>query len=98
MQAACCEMGSEGVNHPAMKDLTYENNRRRTQAGARFHIGYVNPWEAKELASALQHLNVKEGDHCHLDDEEYKREITIAVYTNENLHYYAEEIRKIINS
>jgi hypothetical protein len=52
--------------------------------------------EAKELADMIESLDPTVGDHIHVDDIDYKREITVAIYTDENQHYFAEEIRKII--
>lgn len=58
----------------------------------------LTPSEASELASKLKSINFKDGEHIHINDIAYKREITIAVYTDENLHFYNEEIRDLIKS
>lgn len=56
----------------------------------------LTPNEAAELIDYLQGIDPKIGDHLHIDDIDYKREITIAIYTDENQHFFSEEIRKII--
>jgi len=56
----------------------------------------LTPSEASELASSLEQLDPTIGDHSHVDDLEYKREITIAVYTDQNQHFFAPAIRAII--
>ena len=58
----------------------------------------LTPSEASELASKLKSIDANEGEHIHINDLEYKREITIAIYTDENLHFYNEEIRNLIKS
>ena len=52
--------------------------------------------EAKELRDYLEDLNPDVGDHLHVSDINYKREITIAIYTDKNMHFFSEEIRNII--
>ncbi|MDX6500663.1 MAG: hypothetical protein QOG23_3923 [Blastocatellia bacterium] len=44
---------------------------------------------AQLLATAAEH-------HAHINDHEYKREITIAIYTNENLVEFDERSRRLI--
>jgi hypothetical protein len=56
----------------------------------------LTPSEAKELADSLQCINPEEGDHIHVNDIEYKREITAFIYTPENLNFFADDIVSII--
>lgn len=56
----------------------------------------LTPSEATELASKLKALNPVIGDHLHVNDLEYQREITVAVYTDQNLRFFTEEVNRII--
>ncbi len=58
---------------------------------------FLTPNEAKELLDLLSGINPKLGDHIHVADETYQREITLAIYTKENLHYFSQEMRKFIS-
>jgi hypothetical protein len=58
----------------------------------------LTPDEAAELADGLRGLDPKTGDHIHVSDETFTREITIAVYTPENLKFFAERIRRLIET
>ncbi len=58
----------------------------------------LTPSEASELASKIKSLDPSTGDHLHLNDAEYEREITLAVYTDENFVFFADDIRNIIKS
>ena len=55
----------------------------------------LTPVEINELVGALQSLNMK-NDHVHLDDEEYKREITVGLYTPQNTLNFSDEIIRLI--
>ena len=39
----------------------------------------LTPSEAKELVDKIRRLTPEKGDHIHVDDETYMREITIAI-------------------
>ncbi len=56
----------------------------------------LTPNEASEMASKIESINAEIGDHIHINDIDYKKEITIAIYTEKNLHFYKEKIRKLI--
>jgi hypothetical protein len=58
----------------------------------------LTPSEASELASKIKSIDPNMGEHIHVDDQEYSREITIAVYTDQNLHYFTKEIRELIKA
>jgi hypothetical protein len=44
----------------------------------------------------IESLDPTVEDHSNVDDIDYKRENTVAIYADENQHYFSEEIRKII--
>ena len=48
----------------------------------------LTPGEASELASKILSIDPTIGDHVHVDDLEYAREITIAIYTDQNTHFF----------
>ena len=56
----------------------------------------LTPDEASELWGAVKHIDPSRANHIHVDDLEHKREITVAIYTDENLHFFREEVRKVI--
>ncbi len=58
---------------------------------------FLTPADAKEMIGYLEHL-LEEPllHHAHLSDEEYKREITLAVYSESNLNEFDERSRKLI--
>jgi hypothetical protein len=56
----------------------------------------LTPAEAHELASKLHGLDPETGDHIHVSDGGFKREITIAIYTPDNLHYFNEKTRELL--
>ncbi len=58
----------------------------------------LTPEEAFELASKLRSIDASQGEHIHVDDIEYKREITFAVYTGENREYFSKEINVYLDS
>ena len=53
------------------------------------------PSEIHELIGSLQSLNMT-NDHIHVDDENYKREITIGLYTPQNLNNFNDEVIHLI--
>lgn len=55
--------------------------------------------EAKELLDSLEGLlkNFKnDADHTHINDENYKREITVCLYNETNLNGWNETAKKLI--
>ena len=52
--------------------------------------------EAKELFDKLENLDPEQGDHCHVNNEEFSKELTVAIYTPENAKYFDEDVRKLI--
>jgi hypothetical protein len=56
----------------------------------------LTPEEAFELWGAVKHIDPSKANHIHVDDMEHKREITVAIYTDENLHFFREDVRKVI--
>lgn len=56
----------------------------------------LTPSEAKELIDSVKSIDQYISDHVHIDDEDFKRDITILVYTTENLDHYSKEVREII--
>jgi hypothetical protein len=56
----------------------------------------LTPSEASELADKMKSLDAGSGDHIHVNDSEYEREITLAIYTDQNLHFFAQEIQDLI--
>jgi hypothetical protein len=56
----------------------------------------LTPSEAAELASKIKNLDIATGDHAHVFDADYKREIIVAVYTTENLHLFHDKVRRAI--
>jgi hypothetical protein len=58
----------------------------------------LTPSEASELASSIRSIDPTKGEHIHVDDLEYAREITIAIYTDQNEHFFTKEIRDLIKA
>ncbi len=54
--------------------------------------------EYKEMLDKLEGLDIENGNHFHVADESYSREVKIAVYTPENMHYWTPEIQRLIES
>ena len=52
----------------------------------------VTPSEAKELSDKISQLTSDKGDHIHIDDDTFMREITIAIYTQENIHFFSQRV------
>lgn len=55
----------------------------------------LTPSEVHELIGYLKGLN-EERDHVHVNDENYKREITIGLYTPENIKNFADDVVRLI--
>jgi hypothetical protein len=56
----------------------------------------LTPDEAKYLTDTLSTLNIETGEHIHVSDEDYQRELTFSVYTSSNRKYFSEKISKLI--
>jgi hypothetical protein len=56
----------------------------------------LTPDELKELLDKLRSVNADSGDHVHVSNIDFSQEITLAVYTSNNLRYFSEKVRKII--
>ncbi len=61
-------------------------------------ILYLTPDEAKELKGSLEDIlsDSKKHRHEHIPDNEYKREITVCIYKEDNLSSFDERSRKLI--
>jgi hypothetical protein len=58
---------------------------------------YLTPAEAKEMMGALENLLINRSEnHAHLSDNSYQREVTLAIYTDDNLDEFDERSRKLI--
>jgi len=57
----------------------------------------LTPSEAKELVGKIQRLTSEKGDHLHLYDEKFMREVTIAIYTPENLQSFNRQVIQLID-
>ncbi|HBC71753.1 MAG TPA: hypothetical protein DEA62_05180 [Coxiellaceae bacterium] len=59
---------------------------------------YLTKDEAKQMLSFLQSLvDGTAGNHVHVNDDSYAHEITLAIYSNENLDQFDERSRKLIS-
>ncbi len=58
----------------------------------------LTPAEARELASKLSGLLEADwdGNHFHVNDASYERELTVAIYTKENLTSFDDRSRELI--
>ena len=56
----------------------------------------LTPSEAKELVDKIRQLTAEKGDHLHVDDESFMREITIAIYTPENTQFFSRRVIDLI--
>jgi hypothetical protein len=56
----------------------------------------LTPSEAKELVDKISQLTSEKGDHLHIDDDAYIREITFAIYTPENTHSFSRRVIDLI--
>jgi hypothetical protein len=56
----------------------------------------LTPLEAKELAEKIRQLTPESGDHMHVNDDTFMREITIAIYTPENTQTFNHRVIELI--
>jgi len=60
---------------------------------------FLTPGEAAELGSSANDLaQHPQKHHHHVSDGEYKTEITVSVYTDENITLFDEESMRIIQN
>ena len=61
-------------------------------------ILYLTPDEAQEMKHALEQVisDSKKYHHKHILDSEYKREITVCIYKEDNLSSFDERSKKLI--
>ncbi len=57
---------------------------------------YLTPAEATQMIGYLEQLSAERGEHFHLNDDVYQREITLTVYQEEHLDGYDERSKKLI--
>jgi hypothetical protein len=55
--------------------------------------------EANELKGEIETLLSRfiSGDHSHISDKEYKHEITVALYSDTNIHKFSQRVQRLIN-
>ncbi len=60
---------------------------------------FLTPAEARQMVGYLEQLlEEPEQHHFHLNDDECHREITLTVYQADNLEYYDERSKKLIQT
>ena len=61
-------------------------------------ILYLTPDEAQEMKYALEQMinDNKKYHHKHIIDSDYKREVTVCIYREDNLSSFDERSRKLI--
>ena len=60
-------------------------------------IIYLTPDEAKEMRSSLELImNNKKHHHEHISDADFKREITVCIYREDDLLSFDERSKKLI--
>mgnify|MGYP001769653297 CR=1 FL=1 len=57
----------------------------------------LTPYEVRELMGTLESLNLT-NDHIHIPDDQYKRELTIGLYTPENIQNFSDEVIRLIQA
>jgi hypothetical protein len=77
----------------SMRILDLENDKVLTSV-----LIMLTPEEAHELLGSIRSIKPEIGDHIHVNDQNFLREITIAIYTPNNLKYFNERVREIINN
>jgi hypothetical protein len=55
----------------------------------------LTPFEAQELMGTLESLN-ETNDHIHINDDQFMREITVGLYTQENLQNFSDEVIRLL--
>jgi hypothetical protein len=58
---------------------------------------YLTPAEAHQMIGYLKSLlDDPDANHSHLDDAEYKHEVTLSIYTDSNIQHYDERSKKLL--
>ncbi len=75
-----------------MRILDEENDKPTKRA-----LVLLTPEEAREFRDALEHvLKRPDNNHAHISDSTYEREITLAIYTPDNLKHFNERVKMLI--
>lgn len=56
----------------------------------------LTPNEANQLVDFVSAIKPEQGDHIHVDDDNFQTGITVLVYTKDNLKLFNKEVRDII--
>lgn len=73
----------------------YDNESKRLLTSVTL---FLTPAEAKELADDAADLGASpDKHHAHINDNSYKHEITISVYTRGNFSQFHEEAKKFLS-
>ncbi len=75
-----------------MRIIDYKNNTTIDSI-----LIMLTPSEASEMVSKIESLDPGSGDHVHINDIDYKREITIAIYSEQNPHFFSDKIQNLIS-
>ena len=54
--------------------------------------------ELRELLDSLKTVTPAKGNHVHVNDKEFTRRITVAIYTPENLGFFHERVRRLVET
>ena len=57
----------------------------------------LTPSEAQELGDKLRGMDPRTGDHIHVNDENFTMEVTLAVYTPDNVGFFSEQVRQLLD-
>lgn len=58
----------------------------------------LTPTEARELSDMLRALTSEPGDHVHVSDQKFSRTVTVAIYTPENLRFFDDRARRLVET
>jgi hypothetical protein len=56
----------------------------------------LTPTEAKQLVDFMKNIKPEQGDHIHVDNDNFQTGITVLVYTEDNLNFFSKDVRDII--
>ena len=80
------------TKHKDMRILELENRRELSELTL-----YLTSQEAEELQQSLvDMIRSPKGNHCHINDENFERELTVCVYQEEDLSDFDEVSKQII--
>ncbi|MCP4126613.1 MAG: hypothetical protein GY753_06075 [Gammaproteobacteria bacterium] len=57
----------------------------------------LTPFEAKELLDKLTSLSPEANEHCHINNADFSKEVTITIYTSENQNNFSPDIRRLLD-